>query len=54
MSLIACDDNKNTVKAFPTVLKKYEQATTLDGVVSNNKGPVKTGHVKATDDNGQF
>ncbi len=54
MSLIACDDNKNTVKAFPSVLKKYEQVTTLEGVVSNNKGPIKTGHVKATDDNGQL
>ncbi len=54
LTLFGCDDNKNTVKAFPVVLKRYEQATTLEGVVSNNKGPVKTGHIKVTDDNGQL
>ena len=30
-------------------IKKYEQATTLEGVVSNNHGPIRAGTIKVTD-----
>ncbi|WP_374090799.1 hypothetical protein [Methylomicrobium lacus] len=37
--------------AFPQqAVKKYEQATTLEGMVSDNAGPIKLGTVKACDE----
>ena len=50
--LMSCDDSQKTVKSIPGTVKKYTQPTTLEGVVSNNKGIVKTGRIKVTDDNG--
>ncbi|MEC4749551.1 hypothetical protein [Methylomicrobium sp. Wu6] len=39
--------------AFPQqAVKKYEQATTLEGLVSDDKGPIKAGTVKVSDEKG--
>jgi len=52
--LTGCEkSNENTV-SIKQAIKKYEQATTLEGVVSNNEGPIKTGTIKVTDNNEQL
>ena len=51
--LISCDNSQKTVKIVQSTVKKYTQPTILEGVVSNNKGIVKTGRFKVTDDNGR-
>jgi hypothetical protein len=39
--------------AFPQQsVKKYEKATVLEGLVSDNKGPIKSGIVKVSDEKG--
>lgn len=47
-----CDQQQKTTLANPVVIKKYKQATTLEGTVSNNKGVLKSGKVEASDQNG--
>ena len=48
--LTGCEkSNQNTTSITKQVIKKYEQATTLEGVVSNNEGPIKSGTIKVTD-----
>ncbi|HEY8034314.1 MAG TPA: hypothetical protein VIF37_01850 [Methylobacter sp.] len=49
-----CEQGQKTPKASRVALKKYSQATTLEGVVSNNKGVVKTGMVEAIDESGSL
>jgi len=44
--LSGCDDSQKSAKVFPTVVRKYTQNTAIEGIVSNNKGVLKTGHVK--------
>jgi len=34
--------------------KKYEKATILEGIVSDNHGPVNTGHIRVTDNGNQL
>jgi len=51
--LISCDNSPKTAKIIPSAVKKYTQPTTLEGVVSNNKGIVKSGRIQVTDDNGR-
>ena len=51
--LISCDNNQKTAKIIPSTVKKYTQPTTLEGVVSNNKGIVKSGRIKVTDESGR-
>ncbi|WP_333874225.1 hypothetical protein [Methylobacter sp.] len=51
-AVTGCEQEKKTAKVSQAVVKKYTQATTLEGTVSNNKGVVKTGTVEATDENG--
>ncbi|MCX7092617.1 MAG: hypothetical protein NTY50_04105 [Methylobacter sp.] len=46
--------DQKTAKASPTVVKRYAAATALEGVVSDNKGVVKTGVVDATDEKGHL
>ncbi len=46
--------DQKTAKASPVVVKRYAAATTLDGVISNNKGVVKAGVVEATDEKGRL
>jgi hypothetical protein len=45
--------NEAPKSAFPQqAVKKYAQATTLEGQVSDDKGPVKSGAVKVSDEKG--
>lgn len=46
-----CEQKQKTAKASPAVIKKYTQATILEGVVSNNKGVMKAGTVEVFDEN---
>ncbi len=64
--LIGCEQSKQTSTPTPQVIKKYTQATTLEGIVSNSHGRIKSGTIKVTDtkhqsiattaveDNGQY
>lgn len=47
--LTSCEKNKQNTALIKQVIKKYEQATTLEGVVSNNRGPIRAGTIKVTD-----
>lgn len=49
-----CEQGQKTEKVSPAVLKKYSKATTLEGVVSNNKGVIKTGRVEVADESGRL
>ncbi|TAK61508.1 hypothetical protein [Methylobacter sp.] len=49
-----CEQGQKAEKVSPAVLKKYSKATTLEGVVSNNKGVIKTGRVEVTDESGRL
>ncbi len=52
--LTACEkSNQNTVPIKQDV-KKYAQATTLEGLVTDNDGPVKAGKIEATDNGGKL
>jgi len=44
-----CEKNKQNTVLVKQDIKKYEQATTLEGVVSNNHGPIRAGTIKVTD-----
>lgn len=52
--ITGCEQGQKTAKVSPVVVKKYAQATVLEGVVSNNKGVIKTGTVEVTDENGRL
>jgi len=41
-------------KITQTAIKKFQQSTLLQGVVSNNSGVIKAGKVEATSENGQL
>ena len=49
-----CEQDQKTAKVVPAAIKKYAKATLLEGVISNNKGVIKTGVVEVTDDNGHL
>lgn len=49
-----CDSGPKTPTVSPAAVKKYTLATTLEGVVSNNKGVIKTGIVEANDERGHL
>lgn len=53
-AITGCEQGKKTAKVSQAVVKKYAQATTLEGVVSNNKGVIKNGTVEVTDENGHL
>ncbi|TAN69464.1 MAG: hypothetical protein EPN17_07135 [Methylobacter sp.] len=53
-ALTGCEQEQKTAKANPVAVKKYTQTTTLEGVVSNNEGLVKSGRVEATDESGRL
>jgi hypothetical protein len=52
--ITGCDQGQKTVKVGQEVVKKYTTATTLEGVVSNNKAVIKTGRVEVTDEKGRL
>jgi hypothetical protein len=47
--LIGCEKSNRSTAPINQVIRKYEQATTLEGRVSNNHGPIKAGTIKVTD-----
>ena len=47
--LTGCEKSSHNTTAIKEVVKEYEQATTLEGVVSNNHGPIRAGTIKVTD-----
>jgi hypothetical protein len=52
--ITGCDQSQNAAKVGQVVIKKYTKATTLEGVISNNKGAIKAGRVEVTDEKGRF
>lgn len=54
LTLAGCDQNNQNKMQVQQVAKKYDTATTLEGAVSNNHGPVKTGTIKVSDSKGQL
>lgn len=49
--LTGCEKSNQNTASINQAIKKYEQATTLQGIVSNNDGPIKAGTIKVTDNN---
>jgi len=47
--LTGCEKGNKSTVSIKQVIKKYEQATTLEGVVSNNHGHLRAGTIKVTD-----
>lgn len=52
--LPGCDDSNQNKVPLKQVIKKYDQATTLEGVVSDNNGPIKAGTIEVTDTSDQL
>jgi len=52
-TVTGCEQGQKPAKAAQSAPKKYAQATTLEGTVSDNKGPIKTGTLEVTDENGR-
>lgn len=53
-AVTGCEQDQKAAKVSQAVVKKYAQATTLEGVVSDNNGVIKTGTVEVTDENGRL
>lgn len=49
--LTACEQSQKTAKTSKVPEKKYTQAATLEGVISNNKGIIKSGILEVIDKN---
>ncbi len=47
--LTGCEKGNQNTASIEQAIKKYEQATTLEGVVRSNGGPIKAGTIKVTD-----
>jgi hypothetical protein len=47
--LVACNNDQQHTVPISHAAKKYSQATTLEGVVSDSKGRVKAGQIKVID-----
>ncbi|MDD5268243.1 MAG: hypothetical protein PHO08_14120 [Methylococcales bacterium] len=47
--LTGCEKSSQKTTFIKEVVKEYEHATTLEGVVSNNHGPIRAGTIKVTD-----
>lgn len=54
LAVTGCQQEQKTAKMSQAVIKKYAHATTLAGVVSNDKGLVKNGRVEVTDESGRL
>lgn len=52
--LAGCDQDKPKRPIFGQTVQKYTKATVLEGIVTDNLGPVKGGSIKVTDDQGQL
>jgi hypothetical protein len=51
--LVGCEKNDQNKTLSQPASAMYEKATTLEGVVSDNHGPVKSGEIRAADRNNQ-
>ncbi|MGZ8137423.1 MAG: hypothetical protein ACXW1W_13160 [Methylococcaceae bacterium] len=51
--LTGCEKSNQSQSIIPKSVKKYDQATILEGLVSNNQGVIKIGVIKVTDTNDQ-
>lgn len=47
--LTGCEKSKQNTATIKQVIQKYDFATTLEGIVSNNHSPIKAGTIKVTD-----
>lgn len=47
--LVGCEKNNQSSLPVQSAVTKYEKATTLEGVVTDNHGPAKSGDIKVTD-----
>lgn len=47
--LTACEKSNQNTASLKQSVKKYEQATILEGLVTDNDGPVKAGKIEVTD-----
>jgi hypothetical protein len=54
VAVTGCEESPKTAKVIPVTVKKYAQATTLEGVVSNDSGVVKEGKVEVSEENGRI
>lgn len=52
--ITGCEQGQKAAKVSQVVVKKYTKATILEGVVSNNKGVIKSGRVEVTDEKGRL
>jgi hypothetical protein len=50
LAMTGCEQEQKTAKTSQAPVKKYTQATVLEGVVSDDKGVIKTGVVVVTDE----
>ena len=48
-----CGQDQKPASISQTAIKKYSEATTIEGTVSTGKSLIKTGNVDVTDENGQ-
>jgi hypothetical protein len=48
-----CGQDQKPASISQTAIKKYSEATTIEGMVSTGKSLIKTGTVEVTDENGQ-
>jgi apolipoprotein N-acyltransferase len=53
-ALVACDNKTEQVTPISHASKKYAQTSTLEGVVSNQQGRIKSGQIKVTAENQQL
>lgn len=51
--MAGCDQKEQKQSLLQQSIKKYDKATILEGMVTDNKGPVKSGTIKVTDSQGQ-
>ena len=47
--LAGCGKSHQNTASLKQAIKKYDQVTYLEGVVTNNRGPVRAGTIKVTD-----
>ena len=52
--LTGCEKSKQNTAIIKQVIQKYDFATTLEGVVSDNNGPIKAGTIEVTDSSEQM
>lgn len=54
IAVTGCENSQKTAKVVPAAVKKYVQATTLTGVISNDKGVAKEGKLEVSEESGRI